>query len=145
MFHMCLIIFLCDKICLLNIHIIIKPCSNLSSGYIWKNGCCHEVCPDSLRTQLGINATIDTRCKKNPNNCSRDLCEKLCKKLQKSSAIIACEHIKYSDWSIGNDCVAVHGCVPEVKRPPRDSRITECRCAILGRYDFFEFVKTEKR
>ena len=116
----------------------------MCSEYIWQNGCCHEVCPDSLRTQLGMNATIDTRCKKNPNNCSRDLCEKLCKKLQKSSTIIACEHIKYSDWSIGNDCVAIHGCVPEVKPPPSDSRITKCQCAILGKYEFFNSSRLKK-
>ena len=110
----------------------------MCSEYIWQNGCCHEVCSDSLRTQLGMNATIDTRCKKYPNNCSRDLCEKLCNKVNRLGApIIACEHIKYSDWSIGNDCVAIHGCVPEVKLPPSDSRITECRCAILGKYKFF--------
>ena len=76
-----------------------------------------------------MNATIVTKCQ--PGECPRDVCEDLCKKLNNDTPIIACEHIKKSDWSIGDDCVAIHGDVPEIK-PSSDTSITECQCAIIG-------------
>ena len=100
--------------------------------YVWQNGCCREVRADSLRTQLGMYCTADTGCKLNPTKCSRRLCEELCKKLSKRVSVIACQHKKFSNRSVGNDCVAVHGALPEVK-PPKDPRITECQCAIIGK------------